>query len=135
MNLSARCIETEAGYVTLLDSLCKSCGFCIQICPMGALHWSDTPEANGKFVVEIDAGKCVSCGVCNKFCSKAIKVERKMSDECMACASCEWVCAANAIYVNDSLEYVLDPIKCKCCGDCFRACPTGALSKKACAFW
>jgi len=136
LNTSTSCIKTDTGYITILNSLCKGCGFCIQICPMEALNWSDTPyEVSGKFILEIDAGKCVSCGICQKFCTKAIKLERKMSGECMACAGCEWVCAKDAIYINDSLEYVINPEKCKYCGDCFRACPTGALCKKAEKFW
>lgn len=135
MNLSKRFMESETGFFTVFPSLCKSCGFCIQICPMEALHWSDMPEADGMHTVEIDASKCVSCGVCQKFCSDAILVTRKINGECMACATCEWVCANDAIYLNDSLEYVLNPEKCKYCGDCFRACPTGAMSKKASSFW
>ena len=135
MNLSKRFVESETGYITFSPSLCKSCGFCIQICPMEALHWSDEPDVNGNFILEINAEKCVSCGVCQRFCSKTFQVERKMNGVCMACAGCEWVCTANAIYIDDSLEYVLNPQKCKHCGDCFRACPTGALSKKAGTFW
>lgn len=136
MNLSKLFMESEIGLFILFPSLCKGCGFCISKCPMKALHWSDVLGAYDLPTVEIDTDKCVSCGICQDFCPDcAILVIRKLSGECMACATCEWVCTSGAIYINDSLEYILNPEKCQQCGDCFRSCPTGAMSKKACTCW
>ncbi|MEW6276843.1 MAG: 4Fe-4S dicluster domain-containing protein, partial [Bacillota bacterium] len=101
-------------------------------CPMKALRWSDVLGAYDLPVAEVDAGKCVSCGVCQEFCPDcAILVISKRSGECMTCATCEWVCTNGAIYVREAREYALDDGKCLRCGDCFRACPTGAMSRKA----
>ncbi len=135
MNFSKLIMESETGFFILFPSLCKGCGFCIHKCPMEALHWSDVLGVYDLPTVEIDTGKCVSCGICQDFCPDcAILVIRKMNGECMACATCEWVCASGAIYIKDSLEYALNPEKCLQCGDCFRACPTGAMSKKMALF-
>ena len=40
---------------------CKACGFCVYICPKGAIS-----EKNGK--MKVDEGKCVRCGLCLDSC-------------------------------------------------------------------
>lgn len=133
MDSSKRIMESETGFFVLFPSLCKGCGSCLHKCPMKALHWSDVLGVYDLPAVEIDADKCVSCGVCQEICPDcAILVIRKLDGDCMACATCESVCPGGAIYVCGSLEYTLNPEKCLRCGECFRACPTGAMSKKAC---
>jgi len=49
----------------------------------------------------------------------------KITDECIACGSCESECPNEAISEGDDI-YVIDPAKCKDCGACADVCPTGA---------
>lgn len=48
---------------------------------------------------------------------------------CMACAACEVECRDDAVYIDESVNYAIDLEKCKRCGRCFRACPSGAISR------
>ncbi|MBF7084550.1 4Fe-4S binding protein [Desulfallas sp. Bu1-1] len=48
---------------------------------------------------------------------------------CMACAACELECREGGIYIDDSVNYNINPNNCNRCGRCFRACPTGAISR------
>lgn len=47
-------------------------------------------------------------------------------DECVTCGSCEGVCPASAITIED--KAVVDEAKCTECGQCAEACPVGAIS-------
>jgi 2-oxoglutarate ferredoxin oxidoreductase subunit delta len=59
--------------------LCKSCGFCILKCPVGALSYDrDNIEYLGMPAVKCDANKCIACGTCENICPEcAIKVTGK----------------------------------------------------------
>ncbi|MEW6426080.1 MAG: 4Fe-4S binding protein [Bacillota bacterium] len=48
---------------------------------------------------------------------------------CMACAACEWECRDGGIYIDDTVNYAINLENCTRCGRCFRACPTGAISR------
>ncbi len=48
------------------------------------------------------------------------------SEGCTSCMMCENVCAENAVYVDDFP--VFDMERCVGCGDCWKNCPTGAIS-------
>ncbi len=48
---------------------------------------------------------------------------------CMACAACEWECKDNAVFVDDTVNYAINPNNCNRCGKCFRACPCGAIER------
>lgn len=49
----------------------EQCGYCIKVCPMGAIHH---PEEDASFIV-IDREKCNNCGKCAEICpAKAIKL-------------------------------------------------------------
>ncbi|HEY5556171.1 DUF362 domain-containing protein [Acetobacterium sp.] len=50
----------------------------------------------------------------------------KISDECIACGSCEDVCPVEAISEGDI--YVIDPAKCTDCGACADECPVEAIA-------
>ena len=71
----------ESGIVkhTRFLGLCKSCGLCIEKCPVKCMYFSkedlgfyETPAA------DLDVEKCIACGTCEKVCPDcAIKVEKK----------------------------------------------------------
>ena len=50
-----------------------------------------------------------------------------ISDECVACGTCEGECPAGAISECDG-KYNIDPDACLDCGTCEAVCPTGAIS-------
>ncbi len=50
-----------------------------------------------------------------------------ISDECVACGTCEAECPAGAISEGDG-KYVIDADACLDCGSCEAVCPTGAIS-------
>ena len=48
----------------------------------------------------------------------------KISEECIACGSCQPECPVEAISEGDI--YIIDPEKCIECGSCADVCPVGA---------
>lgn len=52
----------------------------------------------------------------------------KISDECIACGSCESTCPSDAISENGD-KYEIDADKCISCGACASACPMEAISE------
>ena len=52
-----------------------------------------------------------------------------ITDECVACGTCEGECPVGAIYMGpDHMEINAD--KCAACGMCQPVCPVGAISEK-----
>jgi len=58
------------------EKYCKGCGLCIEICPVGALKFSDKRKGvYGNQTIECDLDKCIQCGKCEKICPDgAIKI-------------------------------------------------------------
>lgn len=50
----------------------------------------------------------------------------KITDECVACGSCEPECPSEAIKEGDPI-FTIDPEKCTDCGDCVEVCPSEAI--------
>jgi ferredoxin len=50
-----------------------------------------------------------------------------ISDECIACGSCEGECPADAISENGD-KYEINADACTDCGSCAEVCPTDAIS-------
>ncbi len=50
---------------------------------------------------------------------------RKITDECLACGTCQGECPVDAISEGD--KYSIDASKCIDCGACEAACPVGAI--------
>ena len=50
---------------------------------------------------------------------------RKITDQCLACGTCQGECPVDAITEGD--KYSVDPSKCIDCGACEAACPVGAI--------
>jgi NAD-dependent dihydropyrimidine dehydrogenase PreA subunit len=54
-----------------------------------------------------------------------------ITDECIACGSCEAECPVEAISEADSGDiYVIDQDICTECGTCVDVCPTEAIIEK-----
>ncbi|HOJ65107.1 MAG TPA: 4Fe-4S binding protein [Spirochaetota bacterium] len=51
----------------------------------------------------------------------------KISDECIACGTCQPECPVDAI--SEGNPYVIDPAKCTDCGNCASVCPVSAISQ------
>ncbi|MCI2061939.1 MAG: 4Fe-4S binding protein [Eubacteriaceae bacterium] len=49
-------------------SRCKGCGYCICVCPSGAITKSEEVSKKGYTVISVDESKCVQCGSCYKMC-------------------------------------------------------------------
>ena len=121
---------------------CFGLGTCAAACPFDAITMIDgLPKVNPK--------KCTACGVCVKACpqflmelvpqiqrvfvncnnlekGKAVMEGCKVA--CIKCKKCEKACNYDAIHVG--LVAAIDYAKCTNCGDCFRVCPTHAISMK-----
>jgi ferredoxin len=52
-----------------------------------------------------------------------------ISNECVACGTCEPECPFQAIAAGDPI-YTIDAEKCTDCGKCVDVCPVSAISKK-----
>lgn len=51
--------------VVVQNSRCRSCGYCLSVCPVNAI---DMTYADGFFRPEVNANQCVQCGKCVKCC-------------------------------------------------------------------
>ncbi len=58
------------GKVTIQQDRCKSCGFCVEVCPQHVLLLSDIPNIHGYFPVAFDEqrGNCTGCAICALVC-------------------------------------------------------------------
>ncbi len=53
-------------------ALCKSCEFCIQVCPQRIIRVGEVVNAKGyRYVSQFDAEKCTACRLCAVMCPEA----------------------------------------------------------------
>jgi len=60
------------GKVVIDPKFCKGCGYCIQACPKGVLHFGETRGLGGdKCAEQIEGTECVACTSCAIVCPDA----------------------------------------------------------------
>ena len=71
--------ENQKVKHTRFLGLCKSCGLCIEKCPVKCLRFSKKKVGVfGLPGIEIDIDKCTACLTCERICpEQAIKVTKK----------------------------------------------------------
>ncbi len=52
----------------LNESRCKSCGYCVKVCPKDALSLSGSINKKGYQTTVVDHEKCICCGMCFVVC-------------------------------------------------------------------
>lgn len=70
--------DSKKDYIQF-PHLCKSCGICLEHCPVKALSWcKDKFSYISRPMPEIDMSKCLACGICQQVCPDcAVSVEKK----------------------------------------------------------
>ena len=82
--------------VTLISAIIIYRPFCRYICPLGAIYGLFNKFSFYRF--EVDANKCVKCGVCQKQCKFDIPVwKNPNSIDCIRCGNCRINCPEKAI--------------------------------------
>ena len=68
----------EMIYDNHLD-LCKSCGLCIEFCPVNCIKYHEKNLGRfGSPAIEVDLDVCIKCGMCERICpDAAISIEIK----------------------------------------------------------
>lgn len=88
--------------IVLAAALKDNRAFCKYVCPIPAMQ-----KVTARFAmlrIEIDAEKCIDCGLCEKNCPMDIELlsykdegKRVLSTECILCSTCANVCPKDAI--------------------------------------
>jgi len=71
--------ENKKIRVTRFLDLCKSCGACVQKCPVNAISWHKKDLGMlGEPGIYIDLDKCIGCDICERVCpDNAIQITNK----------------------------------------------------------
>jgi len=69
--------EDKAKVWTTFPEQCKSCGLCIEVCPVKVLTWDEEVLGHfGQHTVKCDIAKCIQCKKCEMVCpDMAIRVK------------------------------------------------------------
>jgi ferredoxin len=119
---------------------CISCWSCVQACPVGILHPSDTWWVP---LMNYEQNHCrYSCKRCGDSCpTNAIRtmtldmkkvtrvgISARVSDECYFCGTCADECPTGALVINETGVPIpkFDESRCVGCGACAVSCPVRA---------
>jgi 2-oxoglutarate ferredoxin oxidoreductase subunit delta len=58
--------------MTVRPEVCKSCQYCISVCPKSAISLSDKSNAAGYQYAQVDKEKCIKCGMCYLICPDCV---------------------------------------------------------------
>jgi 2-oxoglutarate ferredoxin oxidoreductase subunit delta len=74
--------KKDAYNVTIDIDKCKGCSFCIIVCPVNHLKFSDSLNKRGVvYAIENSSSECIGCGHCFFMCPECcIKIKRKAHD-------------------------------------------------------
>lgn len=138
------CVKAKADFPEGVFECARGClglGTCVAVCRPGAI------SINALGVAEVDAGKCVGCGLCAKRCPQGIigmvfrenvimprcsntdkgnAAKDMCAVSCVACRICERNCPSDAVAVIDN-RAVVDEDRCISCGMCAVKCPRGVI--------
>lgn len=70
-------VVSDAFVSEVEPSLCSTCGRCIEVCPFGAVSWTEVRTSSGgmKSVARVNPAECKGCGLCTASClSGAIRL-------------------------------------------------------------
>ncbi len=110
---------------------CHACSICVKMCSYGALEM-----VNNLPVMDFD--KCVDCGICYAKCPvKSSYVDFALPrpkayiepSKCNGNHACALACKFKAIEGDKGDVHTVIQDKCVGCGECVKACPTGACSQ------
>ena len=89
--------------IVIVASVKISRPFCRYVCPLGAIYGIFNKFSLLQY--HVDAEKCIQCGLCEKECPMAIRVDQTPgSPECIRCGKCIHVCPKNAVSQNCGLK-------------------------------
>ncbi len=73
--------ENFRGKPEVDDELCVGCQTCANVCPSGAITYSDGKDTKQRVIVR-DYGKCIFCGQCEEHCitEEGVKLSDKIFD-------------------------------------------------------
>jgi len=77
--------ESEDVKATRFLDLCKSCGQCIEKCPVDAISWDENELGMlGEPAIVIDMEKCIGCETCEQICpDSAIEILNKRTERAL----------------------------------------------------
>ncbi len=74
-------IKKRKGEVTIIEDLCKGCGFCIEFCPTESLERSDKLNSKGYHPPVFNPENCTGCGFCERVCPEFAIIAEKIEVE------------------------------------------------------
>jgi len=67
--LSKKHLEIEATVAQVDDTLCRGCGFCVDVCPYKAIELTEIVESGHTIkVARVNEALCKGCGSCSAAC-------------------------------------------------------------------
>ena len=67
--LSKKQLEIEATIAKVDESLCRGCGFCVDVCPYKAIELVEKDRFGHRvFVAQVNEALCKGCGSCAAAC-------------------------------------------------------------------